>query len=273
MAWSWKAGGKPTINNAASAGASQTAGSVKIDGEDGSSAHGDIAVTRASANTTAGFSIVTYQGTGSPYPASTGYTIPHFLGAKPEMIWVKKRSGGSAAGWYVYHKSIGATKIIFLSGDAAASAHADYWHDAEPDANVWSMRGNSGMNENGSHHVAYCWTGIEGYSKFGSYKGNGVVDGPYINLGFKPSFFIVKRTDSSGNWLLMDGARNTYNPVSGRLNSDSTNDESTVGASNYDFTANGVKLLNDAGSSNNGSGTYLYAAFAESPFANNNRGR
>ena len=216
-------------------------------------------------NTDTGFSIVTYTGNGAgAKPPGTPTTVGHGLGAIPEFI-ILKGYDAAAGGWYVQHGSIGATKSLWLDATTLATTW-QYWGDVEPTDEVWSMVDNAGMNTLDDDYIAYCWAGVEGYSKFGSYEGNGDADGPYINLGFKPSFFVVKRTDAAGDWLLMDDVRNPYNPVSLRLNANKDADESTVGASNYDFTANGVKLRNDAGSSNNGSGTYVYAAWAENPF-------
>ena len=236
---------------------------MKAGGTASSNSDGTI-TSNVSANTTAGFSIVSYTGN-----STADATVGHGLSSTPELIIVKNRE--AAESWATWHKVLDSAKRLDLDSNSAQFSTANYVEGVTSD--VFQLSSSGGVINNGDDFIAYCWHSVNGFSKIGSYTGNGATDGPFIYLGFKPSLFIVKRISGSGNWLLMDGARNTYNPVSARLNSDTGYDESTVGASNYDFLANGVKLRNDAGSSNTGSQTYIYAAFAETPFASNNRAR
>ena len=236
---------------------------MKAGGTASSNSDGTI-TSNVSANTTAGFSIVSYTGN-----STADATVGHGLSSTPELIIVKNRE--AAESWAPWHKVLDSAKRLDLDSNSAQFSTANYVEGVTSD--VFQLSSSGGVINNGDDFIAYCWHSVNGFSKIGSYTGNGATDGPFIYLGFKPSLFIVKRISGSGNWLLMDGARNTYNPVSARLNSDTGYDESTVGASNYDFLANGVKLKNDAGSSNTGSQTYIYAAFAETPFASNNRAR
>ena len=218
------------------------------------------------ANTDAGFSIVTYSGDSD---ATT--KVGHGLGVKPDLIIVKgvTRASGTA-GWYVYHSSVGATKALWLDLNSAAYDDPGYWGDIEPTNQVWSMQANTGMNQSGSTYVAWCWAGVDGYSRFGSYTGNGDTsgEGPYVYLGFKPSWVMVKRTDTSNNWGVLDDKRNSYNPVELVLYADLDQAEAGSGNQYVDFTSNGFKIKNDATANwiNASGGNYVYAAFADNPF-------
>jgi len=275
VAWGWKAGGEPSADNTESAGSSQTAGSVKIDGANGSSANGSIAVTRASANTTAGFSIITYTGTGS------NGTVPHFLGVAPEFICVKKRGNGDDSTdrhWGVYHVSQGNTKYALLSDSNAFGTSSGYWNDTTPGTSTFAVGTDDSVNGNNAPYVAYCWTSVEGFSKIGSYTGNNNDDGPFIYLGFKPAFFMAKMSSASGSWFLWDNARATDNPVEHVLFPNESAAENNRATSHtyyqgVDFLANGVKFRNDHPDCNGNGTTNIYAAFAETPFAFNNRAR
>ena len=217
VAWNWKAGGAPTVDNSAGAGAVPTAGSVKIDGSNlGSALAGDIAATRLSANTTAGFSIVKFQNN-----ATSGATVAHGLGVTPELIITKMIDGTYS--WYTYCKYMDATAPedyymeLNETGGKADSA-TDGWNDTLPTSSVFSL-GDGGSNSLGSKNViAYCFTSIEGYSKVGSYEGNGNVDGTFIYCGFKPACIIVKDADTSArNWFIFDNKRSSYNVVDDKL--------------------------------------------------------
>ena len=181
VGWSWKAGGSGTSN---------TDGSI---------------TSSVSATTDAGFSIVTYTGTGS------AATVGHGLGTAPQCIFIKKRSSASAD-WQVGHKNIGFTKSLFLNLTLGSQASADYFNDTDPTSSVFSVKNHNQSNASGSTYVAYCFAGVEGYSKFGGYTGNGNDDGPFINVGFRPAWVMVKRTDTTNNWFIFDSVRAPSNP-------------------------------------------------------------
>ena len=239
VAWCWKAGG-PAVTN--------TSGSL---------------TSQVSANQTAGFSIVTYTGTAS------NETVGHGLGKKPSFILLKERysPGNSYSGWQVYHSSLGATQRLVLDSTNAASTTSNIWNDTEPTSDVFSIGTSGAMSENGGTYVAYCWSEIEGFSKFGSWGGNGNADGPFVYCGFKPAFVLTKRIDSAtnGNWTIFDSSRNSTNPVGTHLRADTSETELNFG-NGIDIVSNGFKMREAASALNNASGTYIFAAFAESPF-------
>jgi hypothetical protein len=240
VAWNWKANG---------AGVSNTDGSI---------------TSTVSANPTAGFSIVTYTGTGS------AATVGHGLGVAPSMIIVKNRTTAYDS-WPVYSSVLGATYRLFLNTTGAQVYDpTGQWNGTAPTSTVFSVGSNSSGNNSGSNLVAYCFADVEGYSKFGSYTGNGSADGPFVYLGFRPKLLIVKAVDNGGGWLINDSERSPYNITGLTLYADSTASEEsyTIGASEWDFLSNGFKNR-DAGSAQNTSGNrYIYMAFAENPFKN-----
>ncbi len=243
VAWSWLAGGSASSNS-----------------------NGSI-TSSVSANTTAGFSIVSYTGTGSTD------TIGHGLGAKPSVILVKKRNG--SANWYMYHHkntSEPETDFLTLNSDAATSDNANNWNDTEPTSSVFSVGASGTTNPSSGTMIAYCFAEKKGYSKFGSYTGNGNADGPFVYTGFKPAFLLLKRSDASGaSWQIIDnkrsdaGGNNVIDKVLAPNGSDAEYDE---GSANWfaDFVSNGFKLRNSLGASNTSGATHIYMAFAESPF-------
>jgi len=237
VGWSWNAGGSTVTN---------TSGSISA---------------QVRANPIAGFSIVTYTGTGV-----TG-TIGHGLGVAPAMIIVKSRS--NASNWYSYHQSIGNTGAVALNLTNATITSANFWNNTSPTSSVFTASaGSAEINGNGLTYVAYCFAQVAGYSAFGSYTGNGSTDGPFVYTGFRPRFVMTKRTDSSsgGNWTIIDGARNPYNVTNLRMYAD-TNDADGAGNIVHDFVSNGFKVRQGDSSTNNISGgTYIYMAFAETPF-------
>ena len=213
------------------------------------------------ANTTAGFSIVTYTGTG------TAGTIGHGLSLAPEWIIVKKRTNDTQA-WQVYHHSntdAPATEKLTLNTNAATVDDNTTWNDIAPTADVFSVGNGSGTNENTDTYVAYCWHGVDGFSKFGSYTGNGSADGTFVYTGFKPAWLMVKKTNSTGNWVMMDSTRSPINPVATFLNADGTS-EVTTSTRQTDFLSNGFKLRGANDATNVNGSTYVYMAFAEHPF-------
>jgi hypothetical protein len=236
VAWQWNAGGSTVTN---------TSGTIS---------------SQVRANQTAGFSVVTYTGTGA------NATVGHGLNATPAMIMVKNRDSG-AIGGAVYHTSMGATKYLKLfqttTGTDGEATDNTAWNGGSPTFNssVFSV-GSLNRTNSSQQMVAYCFAAVAGYSAFGKYTGNGVPDGPFVYLGFRPRWLMTKRTDSTGSWLVVDSARNTYNVVNGYLVPNASDAEGSVTWG--DFTANGFKLR---GTTHNGSGeSYIYAAFAENPF-------
>jgi hypothetical protein len=214
----------------------------------------------------AGFDIVTYTGT-----AVNGQTFAHSLGVAPSMIIIKGRSAGTAGGpWYVYHKSTGATNLLRLNTTAAAASDNVFNYTA-PTASVFTLGAPAGYsNASGETYVAYLFAEVAGFSKFGSYTGNGSADGPFVYLGFKPRFVMVKRTDAAGEpWAILDTARDTINASGLQLKANASDAEDDFRASfPIDFTSNGFKIRNTGTRTNASGGTYIFAAFAESPFKN-----
>jgi len=236
VSWNWLAGGTASSN---------TDGSI---------------TSSVSANTTAGFSILTRTGTGS------NGTVGHGLGVAPKVIINKDINSGSSW-WGVYHESLGNTNAIYLNTTNATDANVAYWNNTSPTSSVFSVGTNSISNASGGTYVSYCFAEKKGFSKFGSYTGNGNADGTFVYTGFKPAFLLVKDTGGSGEgWEILDGTRSPFNVADKRLRADSSSAEST--GSNYyvDFLSNGFKQRNTQTSSNGSGSTYIYMAFAESPF-------
>ena len=265
VAWCWKAGGAPTATNSNSAGTAQTAGSVKVDGANGSFAHGTIKANKMSVNTTAGFSIVQYTGT------QTAGSIPHGLGAVPEMAIVKRTD--AAGDWHVYHKDLAgdATRQIYLNqGSTQSGTSSDYWNNTLPTSTTLTLGGATQNNTNNGEYNAYIWTSIPGYSKFGGYVGNSNSDGPFIYLGFKPGFLMVRVYTGSGNWMMWDTSRSTINAVQNRVLANLANNEASYASQEIDILSNGFKLRGTDSDVNAGY-NYIYMAFAENPFGGENQ--
>ena len=207
----------------------------------------------------AGVDVVIYTGTGS------ARGVAHNLGAVPAMIIVKSR--GSIADWCVYHSSISATNRLLLSQTNGSAADSTMWNNTAPTSSSFSVGSNAGVNASAINYVAYCFAEIAGFSKFGSYTGNGSADGPFVFCGFRPRFVMIKRTDTSGfDWFVYDSVRDTFNVLQNNLRPNTAGIESAQTANYIDLTSNGFKLRGDnTGSINNTSGTYIFAAFAEAP--------
>jgi hypothetical protein len=234
VAWNWKANGS---------GVSNTDGSI---------------TSTVSANTDAGFSIVSYTGT---YSAGT---VGHGLSQPLDMLIVKDRD--AAKPWPVWVTGFGATGRLFLEQTTAKTTNADIWGGYAPDtdSNRFYVAGNDYTNNAGEDFIAYCFHSVDGFSKFGSYTGNGSSDGPFVYTGFRPAFVIIKRTDSSEDWFMWDNKRLGYNGGQARLKPHSNTTEYT--ANLIDIYSNGFKhKASDAGINISGS-TYIYMAFAENPF-------
>jgi hypothetical protein len=181
------------------------------------------------------------------------------------MIIIKGRS--TAFDWAVYHASLGNTTTILLNSSGAALApQSFFWQNTTPTSSVIYLGSWAELNASSATQVAYCWAEIAGFSKFGSYTGNGSSDGPFVYLGFRPKFVMTKRTDSTSDWVIMDSSRNTYNPEDKLLYPNLSNAEDTLAIE--DFLSNGFKFRNASTTVNASSGTYIYMAFAENPFKN-----
>ena len=220
---------------------------------------GSISST-VSANTTSGFSIATYTGNGT-----SGSTIGHGLTSVPSMIITKRTD--SANGWGVYHQSLGTGKELYLNYDNSEQS-SNFWITT-PTTSVFSVSSSDYVNLNNATYVAYCFADVQGYSKFGSYVGNGSTDGTFVYTGFKPAFIIQKNASTgSTNWQIFDNKRNDFNVVDDYLIVNSSGAEGV--STSLDFVSNGFKIRQSAGYINTSGDTYIYMAFAEEPLVGDN---
>ena len=242
--WNWKANG---------------AGSANTDGS--------INTTATSVNTTAGFSIVKYVGNDT-----AGATVGHGLGAVPKMIIIKRLSG-SAQNWCVYHYKLGNTDGLYLNDTASTVGSNTFWNNTTPTSSVFTLGSSSLVNGGGGSdsYIAYCFAEKKGYSKFGSYTGNGNADGTFVYTGFSPAYVVVKRTDAVESWFQYDNKRNAHvgNERYYVLRPNTNSVENTTYSDNWqmDFLSNGFKLRASAGHLN--SGNLIYMAFAAEPLVAN----
>jgi len=210
-------------------------------------------------NSTAGFSIVKRTGTGS-----AGATYGHGLGAVPEVIINK---GLNTNEWYSYFKAIGGgTHWMNLDETNAAIDDANMWHDTDATNTVFTVGNSGGSNGSGVEYIAYCFTPIQGYSKFGVFTGNGNADGPFVYTGFKPAWLMIKETVSGGGWGMWDNKRTPTNTMKIRLLANTNAADDTSNDNSVDFLSNGFKMRTSSGSFNQNSTNILYMAFAEHPF-------
>ena len=238
VGWNWKANG---------------AGSANTDGTISST---------VSANTTAGFSIVSYSGTNS------NSTVGHGLGSAPRVIIIKRLN--TTDNWRVLHMSAGNDNTAHLNLTSAFSSSAVF-QNTSPTSTVFSLVGNNtSVNQSGSTYIAYCFAEKKGYSKFGSYVGNGSTDGAFIYTGFKPAFFMAKRSSAAGDpWVMIDNKRNSFNALSNTLLANSADAENT-GTDRADFISNGIKIKTTSTAWNASGGNYIYMSFAEEPLVGDN---
>jgi len=235
VAWNWKAGGSASSNS-----------------------NGSI-TSSVSANTTAGFSIVSYTGAGG------SSNVGHGLGVAPNFIIAKNRDSGSLS-WFVSNDAIGWTKRLKLDGTNTAATNVAFG-DTDPDSTKFYLQDNN-INTSGQDHIAYCFAEKKGYSKIGKYEGNANADGTFVYTGFLPAWVMVKNIDASENWIIFDNKRPGYNLTDALLKPSLSNAESTSGVK-FDLLSNGFKArVSDA--EGNSSDTFIYLAFAESPFVNSN---
>lgn len=239
VGWQWQAGQGTTSSN--------TSGSI---------------TSTVSVNATAGFSIVTYTGTGA------NATVGHGLGVAPKMMIIKQRTG-TARAWQVYHASLGAGGGLYLNQTNAYTVDASAFNNTAPTSTVFSLGSSIYPNQSGSAIVAYCFAEIAGFSKFGSYTGNGSADGTFIYTGFRPKYFMFKRTDATSAWTVIDSVRSPYNGSDSELAPNTSGAEATYTATYLeDLLSNGIKMRNTGAGANANGGNYIYAAFAENPFKN-----
>ena len=253
------------INN--NSGSAFVAWQWKCQGGTTSNLSGNLASV-VQVNADAGFSIVTYTGSGG-----NGQSVLHGLGLTPEVIITKARNG--ADNWHVYHKSIGNTKILKLNTTDAEASSSAYSAAAVSSSAFFVSTSLIYVGQLGADFVSYCFAPIQGYSKFGSYVGNGNANGAFVYLGFAPAWLLIKRFDAGAtNWNLYDNKRESSGggfaagqDASRRLFPNSSAAESADAAhSNLDFTSNGFKLRGTQGSQNGSGSSYIYMAFAENPF-------
>lgn len=245
VAWAWNAGGS-TVSN--------TTGSI---------------ASQVRANVSAGFSVVTYTGNGSG-----GATFGHGLGVAPKLVIFKCRTDGYD--WLTYHGSLPNTTMMALNttGGPHASGRADFLNSTDPSSTVVTLGSTVGVNDS-QPFVAYCFAPVVGYSSFGSYTGNGSSDGVFVYTGFRPRWIMIKgyvgTAASTANWLIIDASRDTYNVSGYKLAPNLADAENSVNIGTFannsiDILSNGFKNRSTNGSSNDGSTSYIYAAFAENPF-------
>ena len=245
VAWCWRANGGTTASNS----------------------EGSTTCT-VQANTKGGFSIITYTGTGS------AATLGHGLEKAPEFIMAKRRSS-AAQSWKNYHVGIGPTKYLTLNAADAEGTSSGMWNDTAPTDTLIHIGNESNVSTSSKDYVIYAWHGVEGYSKFGSYTGNGNSNGTFVYTGFRPRMVFMKRVDGgTENWGVFDTARANFNPTSehddGQLVWD-TNGLATAGSTHgVDFLSNGFKLRGTGGLNNDSGGIYIYGAWADVPFKYNN---
>jgi len=242
VAWCWKAGGSASSNS-------------------------DGGITSSvSANANAGFSIVSYTGTGS------ATTVGHGLGVAPRMFVIKRRDADDS--WWTYHTDLGSNDAYLSFHSSAASSTSGgsgLFNSTAPTSSVFSIGTNGGVNASSGTYIAYCFAEKQGYSKFGIYTGNGDSDGPFVYLGFKPAWIMIKRTNDSANWCMYDNKRSSFNVSDDALVADdSVAEYANNSGMAMDFTAQGFKVRGTNSFFNTSGSTYIYMAFAEQPFVNSN---
>ena len=239
VSWNWKAG--TSFSNDAS---STSVGSIDSSG---------------SVSTTSGFSIIKWSG------ANATSTVAHGLGVAPKVLLVKSLANTTT--WMVQHTGIGNAKEIYLNNNSA-SGNSTAWNSTSPTTTVFTVTGGAGDGVNHSgDYIAYCFAEVKGFSKFGSYIGNANANGAFVYTGFKPAWILIKSTGAGESWQILDNKRSTFNPADDILMADLTNAESAVSGRATDFVSNGFKFRGTEGGTNT-TATYIYMAFAESPFVN-----
>ena len=270
VAWSWKAGGDSNTFNVDGVGYATASAAGITDGS--------ISLTGASINKTSRFSIVTYTGN-----STDGATVGHGLGVEPSFVIIKSRNlgtvGSAGAHWSVSHQNLtgglnggNSAKKVYLSLTNAESPNSHGAISAASSTTVTFKDGSGNsddahVNNSSGNYVMYCWAEVPGYSKFGSYRGNGNTNGPYIDCGFRPALVIVKRFSNTDNWVMKDSKRNSYNSVFSNLNPNTNNAEfgSIDDVNSFDFYSNGFKVKGSNSSVNANGDSFIFMAWAEQP--------
>jgi hypothetical protein len=235
VAWAWDAGTTTVVN---------TAGSI---------------TANVRVNSTSGFSIVSWIGTGA------NATVGHGLNAAPQFIIVRNRD--TVYSWRVWHKTLSGTQLLYIDTADGVVTDATMWNSTIPTSTVFSLGTNGGVNESTKKIIAYCFAEVPGFSSFGSYTGNSSTDGPFVYTGFRPALIIFKRSSgATNNWRIIDSDRSPYNQGSQALYPNTSETESLAANDAFDILSNGFKMRGTAQASNETGSTYIYAAFAESPF-------
>ena len=233
----------------------------KANGQGSSNTDGSINTTYTSVNTTAGFSIVSFTGTGS------NATVGHGLGVAPKVIITKSRANNE--NWGFYHESTGNEKQLVLNNDGSLTgASSAYYNNTSPTSTVFSV-GTADSTNDAANMVAYCFAEKKGYSKFGTYKGNGNTEGSFIYTGFKPAFILLKDSSSVVSWTIYDDQRSSSgnNPTDKIFHPNNSNAENT--ADNIDIVSNGFKCRTSVAGTNKNNATFIYMAFAAEPLVAN----
>ena len=244
VAWNWKAGN--------AAGSSNSNGSI---------------TSTVSVNTTAGFSIVKYTGTGS------NATVGHGLGAVPKMIIIKETD--ATTNWIVYHNAIGNGGSLQLNTNIATDTDSTFWNSTTPTSTVFTLGSNGNSNGSSDNYIAYCFAEVPGFSKFGTYTGNGNSDGAFVYTGFRPSWMMIKESSNAGNeWYISDSTRSPINAGTASAKvlaaSGSGAEESGQSYNQFDIVSNGYKVRGDDTRSNGSGRTYVYMAFGQTIVSSNN---
>ena len=241
VAWQWKAGGG--------------SGNRTTFTESGNNPGGGRQV-----NTTAGYSIIDYVGTGG------NGTIAHGLGAIPKLVFVKNRDGGTNDSWFTHWTGLlGDNKVLYWNSTDGAQTNASAFNSTAPTSTNITVGTNSATNADGNTYIMYAFTDIQGYSKFGAYEGNGNANGPFVYTGFKPAFIQIKSVDSAQVWSIRDNIRTPDNPAKLAIYANETGVESDHVNNSIDLLSNGFKLTNPYTENQNGE-TFVYMAFAQHPF-------
>ena len=235
ISYHWKANG---------AGVTNTAGSIN---------------STVSANTTAGFSIVSYTGTGA------NATVGHGLGSACKFIMIKRLN--STNDWEIGSTALGWDKHLYFTV-GSANSNSNRFQDTAPTNSLFYIGNGAGVNASSSPLIAYCFANVKGFSKIGNYTGNGNVDGTFVYTGFKPAFVMAKRTDDNGDWIMCDNGRNVSNVVNKKLFTNLAQAEDSYDS--FDFVSNGFKIRSSGTGHNASGGNYIYIAFAEAPLVGTN---
>tara|TARA_R100000278_G_scaffold117797_1_gene97934 strand:+ start:712 stop:1752 length:1041 start_codon:yes stop_codon:yes gene_type:complete len=234
VSWNWLAGGSTSSNG-----------------------NGSITST-VSVNSTSGFSIVSYVGGGA-----SSATVGHGLGVTPAMIIIKNRENDPE--WRVWHQKLsGSTYKLGLNSTGAQDSSATVFNGQS--STTFTVGSDPSVSGSGNNIIAYCFAEVKGFSKFGSYTGNGNADGVFVYTGFRPAWVMIKQINSTGDWMILDNKRDTDNGVRHQIYANSNSAESVEGSDRLDFLSNGIKHRSSGSRANGSSDSYIYMAFAEHPF-------